>query len=185
MVPTWHNKAQALAYEDAIYTRLSHWSYEITNNNLKLFPTPRNNYTPTMWFRFVIPEDAILSGSENGAYTTDGINNMNTLPFSNILFENINSMGKQWIRRFALALSKEMLGQIRSKFGAIPIPGESVTLNGTDLISQGREEQEKLREELKTILSELTYEKLIENDKNMTENAKEIIQDTPLKIFVG
>ena len=185
LVPTWHNKAQALAYEDAIYTRLSHWSYEITNNNLRLFPTPRNNYTPTMWFRFVIPEDAILSGSENGVYTTDGINNMNTLPFSNLPFENINSMGKQWIRRFALALSKEMLGQIRSKFGAIPIPGESVTLNGGDLISQGREEQDKLREELKTTLAEMTYPKLVEQQNAVSENVNKIQERVPLTVFVG
>ena len=185
LVPTWHNKAQALAYEDAIYTRLSHWSYEITNNNLRLHPVPRNNYTPTMWFRFVIPEDAILDGSENGVYTTDGINNMNTLPFSNLPFENINSIGKQWIRRFALALSKEMLGQIRSKFGSIPIPGESVTLNGTDLITQGREEQEKLREELKTTLAEMTYPKLLEQQGNITENTNKIQERIPLTVFVG
>ena len=185
LVPTWHNKSQALAYEDAIYTRMSHWSYEITNNNLRLFPVPRNNYTPRMWFRFVIPEDAILGGSENGVYTTDGINNMNTLPFSNIPFENINSIGKQWIRRFALSLSKETLGQIRSKFGAIPIPGESVTLNGGELITQAREEQEKLREELKTTLAEMTYPKLLEQQGAIAESTTKIQERIPLTVFVG
>lgn len=185
LVPTWHNKAQALAYEDAIYTRLSHWSYEVTNNKLRLYPTPRNNYTPKMWFRFIIPEDAILDGSEAGLSTLDGINNMNTLPFSNLPFNNINSMGKQWIRRFALAISKEILGQVRSKFGSIPIPGEAVTLNGTDLITQGREEQEKLREELKTTLAEMTYPKLVEQQGAITENTTKIQERIPLTVFVG
>ena len=92
----------------------------------------------------------------------------------------------QWIRRFALALSKETLGQIRGKFGGnVPIPGESISLNATDLLNQAKEEQAQLREELTTILGDTTYQKLIENDKDMTENAKEIIQDVPLKIFVG
>ncbi len=111
---------------------------------------------------------------------------MNTLPFENIPYENINAIGKQWIRRFALALSKETLGQVRGKFGGnIPIPGDNVTLNASDLLSQAATEQKDLREELKTLLSEMTYDKLIETDKNMTENAKDIMQDVPLKIFVG
>ena len=75
---------------------------------------------------------------------------MNTLPFENIPFENINSIGKQWIRRFALALSKETLGQVRGKFGGnIPIPGDNVSLNASDLLSQAKEEQSALKEELR------------------------------------
>ena len=89
---------------------------------------------------------------------------MNTLPFENIPYDNINSIGKQWIRRFALALSKEMLGLIRSKFATIPIPNESVTLNGPALVTEAKEEQNLLRDELKTVLDELTYEKLAEKD---------------------
>jgi len=67
------------------------------------------------------------------------------MPFANIPFENINSIGKQWIRRFALAVTKEMLGQIRGKFATIPIPGDSVTLNASDLLSQAKEEQASRR----------------------------------------
>ena len=83
-------------------------------------------------------------------------------------------------------MSKETLGQIRGKFGGnVPIPGENVSLNASDLLSQAQAEQEKLREELKTILDEMTYPKLIESDKTMTENAKDIISDVPNGIFVG
>ncbi len=104
----------------------------------------------------------------------------------NLPFDKINSIGKQWIRRFALALSKETLGQIRGKFGGnVPIPGDNVTLNASDLLSQAATEQKELREELKTMLAELTYDKLIATDKEMSENAKDVIQDVPLKIFVG
>ena len=67
----------------------------------------------------------------------------------------------------------------------MPIPGESVTLNASDLLGQAKEEQNALRDELKTILSEMTYDKLLETDKSMTENAIDVMSDVPLKIFVG
>jgi hypothetical protein len=110
---------------------------------------------------------------------------MNTLPLDNVPYENINAIGKQWIRRFSLSLSKETLGLIRSKFATIPIPGDSVTLNGDQLASQAREEQEKLREELKTVLDEMTYGQLMASDAQLIEDANKIQQKIPLLIFVG
>jgi hypothetical protein len=137
VIPAWHNKMQAIAYEDHLYTRTSHYSYEINDNNLRLYPIP-------------------------------------------------NSIGKQWIRRFCLALSKETLGQIRGKFGGVvPIPGESVTLNASDLLSQAKDEQNALRDELKAQLDEMTYPKLTEQDKGMIDNSATILERVPLKIFVG
>ena len=116
----------------------------------------------------------------------DGVNNMNTLPFENIPYEKINSIGKQWIRRYSLALCKEILGQIRGKFGGnVPIPGDNVTLNASDLLSQAKEEKQALKEELQKQLDEMTYNKLMDQDATMTEKAKDIISDAPLKIFVG
>jgi hypothetical protein len=185
VIPAWHNKLQAVAYEDHLYTRTSHYSYEVINNQLRLYPTPDSVSPENIWFRFTISggSDVWEDDYESGQ---NGINNMNSIPFENIPYESINAIGKQWIRRFALALSKETLGQVRGKFGGnVPIPGDNVSLNASDLLSQAANEQEKLREELKTILAEMTYDKLIETDKNMTENAKELIQDVPLKIFVG
>ena len=110
---------------------------------------------------------------------------MNTLPFSNLPYNSINSIGKQWIRRFALAISKETLGQVRGKFGSIPIPGNDVTLNASDLLSQAQSEKETLREELKTVLDELTYEKLSEKQNNITTTALETMQKIPVGIFQG
>ena len=115
----------------------------------------------------------------------EGVNNMSTLPFENIPYEAINSIGKQWIRRFTIALCKEILGNIRNKFTTIPIPGESVTLNGSDLISQGKEEQEKLREELKTVLDELTYSKLAEGNATLLDAVQKVQEKIPLPVLVG
>lgn len=183
IIPVWQNKIQAIQYEDHLYTRTSHYSYEIINNNLRLYPTPDGTSPEKFWFRFSIRESTWTDEYNDGQ---DGVNNMNTLPFENIPYENINSIGKQWIRRFALALSKETLGQVRSKFGNnVPIPGDNVTLNGTDLLNQAKDEQDKLRTELKEQLEAMTYDKLIETDKNIVDNTNSIQKQVPLGIFVG
>jgi hypothetical protein len=181
LIPTWQNKSQALAFEDAIYTRMSHFSYELRNNNLRLSPIPYTGGPTKMWVEFSIPTDVW----DNDDTATDGINNMNTLPIGNLPFKNINSIGKQWIRRFALALCKETLGQVRSKFGNVPIPGQQVSLNGTALVSEAKTEQNALRDELKTTLAELTYAKLAEADANMLESTEKVLDKVPNYIFVG
>ena len=185
IIPVWQNKAQAAAYEDAIRTRTSIFSYELRNNNLRIFPIPPNLWaSKKMWFDFSIEEEAWKEQSDRKS-GVDGVNNINTLPYANIPFNNINSIGKQWIRRFALALAKEMLGQVRGKFTTIPIPGEAVTLNHSEILSQAKEEKEKLREELKVILDELTYAKLIETDAAMADNSQKVFVSVPNIIFMG
>ena len=187
LVPVWQNKAQAMEFEDAIYTRNSHYSYELENNRLRLFPMPTNpgDLMPEFYyFDFRIVEDA-WSTANSGSAGIDGINNMNTIPFANIPYANINSIGKQWIRRFALSLCKETLGQIRSKFATVPIPGESVTLNGTALISEAREEQASLRTELKDVLDQLTYQALTAKDSEIADNVNNLSQKIPAGVFVG
>jgi hypothetical protein len=184
IIPAWQNKLQAINYEDSLYTRVSHWSYEIHNNILRLYPTPSGLEDQQYWIHFTVERDA-WEESTDRRHGADGVNNMNTLPFANIPYENINSIGKQWIRRFALAVCKEMLGQVRSKFGAVPIPGESVTLNGASLITEGKAEQKDLRDELKTILDELTYAKLAEKDAAISDNVVKLQKNIALPIYVG
>jgi len=186
IVPVWQNKLQSMAYEDALNVRVSHWSYEIKNNRIRIFPQPAQGVAPAkFWFNFTIestPWEESESDRESGV---QGINNMNTLPFQNIAYGSINSIGKQWIRRFALALAKEMLGQIRGTFATIPIPGESVTLNAADLLGQAKAEQDALRDELKATFDELTYSKLAETDAVIGDNAEKVLADIPAGIYVG
>jgi hypothetical protein len=185
VIPTWQNKLQAIMYEDSIRTRVSNYSYEVINNKLRLFPTPTDVAPDRFYFRFTVKKDAFEEDSDRKT-GIDGVNNMNNLPLSNIRYSSINSIGKQWVRRFALALSKEMLGQIRGKLGGnIPIPGGTVTLNSSDLLSQAKSEQESLRTELKTVLDELTYEKLLTKDANMTKTAADTLSKVPVPLFVG
>jgi hypothetical protein len=158
IIPAWQNKAQSMAFEDAIYTRNSHYSYEIKNNRLRIFPKIVETSPKEYWMEFFVESEPWEKGdTENrgGDTSTEGINNLNTVPFENLPYGNINAIGKQWIRRFALALS------------------------------QATSEQEKLREELKTTLDELTYSKLMEGDAAMMESVNTINKMIPLKVFVG
>tara|TARA_B100000287_G_scaffold314060_1_gene297440 strand:- start:721 stop:1923 length:1203 start_codon:yes stop_codon:yes gene_type:complete len=186
LIPTWQNKMQAIMYEDSIYTRTSHFSYEIKNNKLRMFPSPQDamafNDRP-VWFRFYIKEDSTVDGEYDDG--VKGVNNLNTLPYGNIPYENINAIGKQWIRKYALALCKEMLGQIRGKFTQIPIPGESVTLNHSELLSQAKEEQQQLKDKLREILKETEYQELSKISSEKAETAAKTFAFSPLPIFVG
>jgi hypothetical protein len=189
IVPTWQNKLQAIMYEDSLYTRVSHYSYEIIDNRLRLYPIPRGQdnfagFLDRIWFRFRIVDN---SWGEDSDVNTGvrGVNNINTLPFDNIPYENINSMGKQWIRNYALALCKEMLGQIRGKFQTVPIPGESVTLNYSSLLSEAQKEKDDLRQGLTEMLKEIEYTELSKKDQEKVTAAEETLRRSPLPIFVG
>lgn len=188
VIPAWHNKLQAMAYEDNIWTRISHYSFELRNNKVRFFPIPQFNELLKMWFEFTIDDNDVYNLNASGSVGSArnrGVNNFNTVPFSNIPYCNINSMGKQWIRRYALALSKEQLALVRSKFNTVPIPGESVMLNGPELLSAAKDEQEKLRTELREYLDQVTYNVLAEQRAELVENADRVNQKIPKPIFVG
>ena len=184
--PVWDTKQTMQHFEDRLYNRYSHHSFELKNNNLRLFPIPTTTHPQQMWIEFSVGIDAWSQEAlDDPNIGLDGINNLNTMPFPNIPYDRINSIGKQWIRRFALALCKEMLGTVRSKFSSIPIPGNAVQLNGADLVSQAKEEQTALRDELKEILDELTYSQLMEGDAKMLADTSEVQKHIPLPIYVG
>ena len=188
VIPTWQNKMQAIMYEDSIVTRTSNYSYEIKDNMLRLFPTPSYwgyDDSDRIWVQFYV--DLLNAWDSNADYNDgrEGINNLNTVPFDNVPYANINAIGKQWIRKYALALCKEMLGQIRGKFMTMPIPGESVTLNHAELLSQAKEEQQQLKDKLMEILDSVTYPELAKTEAELTEAAETTFKASPLPIFVG
>ena len=184
LVPAWQNVLQAYQFEEDMNVRASHYSFKINDNKLRIFPVPNGTDPKQFWVDFRVSQDAYFE-EDDRKYGADGVNNMNTLPFPNVPYKNINSIGKQWIRRFALALAKETLGQVRSKLGTIPIPGNDVTLNGPALISEAKDEQNSLREELKTVLDEMVYSALAEGDAALQNSLSEVVNKIPTGIYVG
>jgi hypothetical protein len=188
LIPTWQNKMQAIMYEDNIYTRTSHYSYEIIDNKLRLYPEPGHwDFTSveSMWVRFYVQDMDVFTSNSEYNDGVEGVNNLNTLPFDNIPYGNINAIGKQWIRKYCLALCKEMLAQIRGKFTTLPIPGESVTLNHSELLSQAKEEQQQLKDKLMEMLKETEYKELVKYDSETADAAQNLFKNSPLPIFVG
>jgi hypothetical protein len=119
--------------------------------------------------------------------TVNGVSNPSQVPFTNVNFSAINQMGRQWIRQYTLALCMELLGIIRTKMKRIPIPGADLELNGPELMQQGREDKTKLRDQLRDLLSSLTYDKLLEIEASKAENLNTQLRYLPMirPIFIG
>jgi len=161
--------------------RRSNYSYEIVGTNIRIFPRPSETSDgQKLWFRVGYAFDGL-----NPSYTDetiDGVSNPSNVPFGNVTYSKINSMGVQWIRQYTLALSKEVLGQVRSKFGSVPIPNGDLSLNGSDLLSQAQSEKESLKNTLKEMLDSLTYDKLLETEVSQASNLQTYLKTIPIPL---
>jgi hypothetical protein len=114
-----------------------------------------------------------------------GVSNVSDIPFGNIEYGKINSIGKQWIWKMTLALSKEVLGLIRRKMQSIPIPGGDLQLDGAEMVNDARAEMDALRTELRELLESMTYEKLAQKEAEQAESLLRVLSGVPLKIYTG
>jgi hypothetical protein len=133
-----------------------------------------------LFIKFSFPADPFKPNLPYDDESIDGVSNLSNIPFGNITYSKINQMSRQWIRQYTLALCKETLGLIRSKFSSVPIPGSDVQLNGSDLLSQGREDRQRLAESLTETLDGLTYQKLLEADAAQSETMLNILKRVPV-----
>jgi hypothetical protein len=178
VLPTFEDVLRGGMLKLSSKIRKSNYSYRIVGTKLRLFPKPTNT-VPRKLFMLVSYNVNPLDPPVPDA-SIDGVSNLSNIPFGNLRFELINSIGRQWVRQFTLALCKELLGLVRSKFSTVPIPGGDLTLNGGDLVSQGREDKENLRTKLKEMLDEMTYAKMLENDAMQSENLMKVLKAVPI-----
>lgn len=158
--------------------RRSNYSFKIMGTKLRIYPVPTAGTPGKIWLRVAFSPDVMNPSFQDK--TIDGVSNLSNVPFGNLAYGKINSIGRQWTRQYAFALAKELLGQVRSKFSAVPIPGGDLSLNGGDLISQAREEQEKLRTSMVELLDSLTYSKLLEDEAGAATNLQTILKSIPV-----
>ena len=78
-----------------------------------------------------------------------------------------------------------MLGQIRGKFTTIPIPGDTVTLNHSELLTQAKAEQQDLRDKLKEMLQGMEYHELVKISAQKADSTAKTFVFSPVPIFVG
>jgi hypothetical protein len=158
--------------------RRSNYSYKIVGTKIRIYPKPTSANPKSLWLRVAFSPDPM-----NPAYQDDsiyGVSNLSNVPYGNLMYSRINSIGRQWVRQYTLALSKELLGLVRSKFGSIPIPGGELSLNGSDLATSAQSEQETLQTQLREMLEELTYSKMLEDEAAAADNLQRILSNIPI-----
>lgn len=160
--------------------RRSNYSYKITGTKIRIFPSPTADNPLKLFIRVGFENDPLNPSIPDASI--NGVSNLSNVPYGNFTFAKVNSIARQWIRQYALALCKELLGMIRSKFGSIPIPGAELQLDGADLKSTAKEEKDRLRTDLKEMLDSMTYNKLIEIKSAEVDNLQKILKATPIPL---
>jgi hypothetical protein len=189
VLPVFEDILRRGMLETAFRVRRSNYSYGIFGSNLKIFPVPstaiqlgklflRVRTSPTNPVDPTAIGGGLMSGSAADS-TLYGISGPNNFPVSNIPFSSITQPGRQWIRQYCLALCKELLGLVRSKYQSIPIPNSELTLNGDALRSEGREDQTRLRDQIKEWLQKLTHNALMEQQATLAENMQKQLRYVP------
>ena len=174
-------RVQAIELNDAI--RKSAYSFNLVNNKVRIFPDPEES--STLYFDYVVTNDRDnpLKADYSGSVNT--ISDYSNVPYQNMEYKFINDVGRQWIRKYGLALTKELLGIIRSKYGTIPIPNAETTLDGETLRSEAAAEKEGLITELRETLEATSRKAMLEADKDEAEFLQEKLQKVPYPIYIG
>ena len=183
MMPVYADmlRLQAIELNDQI--RKSAYSFQLRNNKLRIFPRPDSSYK--LHFEYVVRSDRDNALITEHSGSSDVISDFSNVPYDNMKFTNINDVGKQWIRKYGLALTKELLGIVRSKYGAIPIPGAETSLDGDTLRSEASAEKEALVTQLREILEQSSRKALMEADKDESEFLQEKLKKVPYPIYIG
>jgi hypothetical protein len=185
VLPVFEDVLRRGMLETAFRVRRSNYSYEVLGGNLRIYPIPSTDLQLGRLYIKLMPPQNPLNPT---AYTDDsiyGISGPQNMPLGNIPFSSINQPGRQWIRQYTLALCRELLGLIRSKFQTVPIPNADLTLNGEALVTQGREDKEKLTTQMKEFLANLTHTKMLENDALAAENLNKQLKYIPMPLGKG
>jgi len=178
VLPVFEDILRAGMLDVSNRVRRSNYSYQLMGTKLRIFPTPSVNLPKNLFLRVRFRMDPLRPPRPDP--TTYGVSNLSNIPFGNLTYSRVNSIGRQWVRQYGLALSTELLGTIRSKFSSVPIPDADLTLNGPDLISRGREDKKELRDKLKEMLETLTYDKIAETQALKAENIMKHLKTIPV-----
>ena len=176
-------RIQAIEFNDQI--RKSAYSFEIRNNQMRIFPIPTES--GSVWIEYVKTSDrdnplrTRYSGSSDDTVVSD-YSNVN---YDFMTYSNINDVGKQWIRKYTLALAKELLGIIRSKYGNIPIPNAEVSMDGETLRAEATAEKEQLIEQLRENLEQTSRKALLEAQKDESDFQQDTLRKVPYPIYIG
>ncbi len=169
---------QAIEFNDQV--RKSAYSFELINNKLRIFPIPDRSID--LWFQYIKIDERANSAVQNAPGRVTNVSNIN---FANPNYTQINSIGRQWIFEYTLALCKEILGYIRGKYSQVPIPNREVTLNQSDLLQSAKDERIALIERLRAYFDETSRQALLARKQAESDSAMNELGKSPMQIYIG
>jgi len=183
MMPVYADilRMQAIEFNDQI--RKSAHTFELVNNKIRIFPRPTSSYK--LYFEYILKSDRDNPLQTAHGETSNVVSDYSNVPYDNMEYKFINDVGKQWIRKYGLALTKELLGMIRSKYGSIPVPGAETTLDGDTLRTEAQSEKETLVTQLRENLEASSRKMMLEADGEESTRIQEKLNKVPLPIYIG
>jgi hypothetical protein len=182
MMPIYEDvlRMQQIEFNDHI--RKSAHTFNIVDNKLEIFPVPTDGTVNKVYFEYMSRDEF---EHDSQIVQADSLSDYSDVPYDFIQYSNINDVGKQWIRKYTLALSKELLGAIREKYSSVPIPDGEVNLDGAALRAEAQVEKDMLITQLRENLEELSRKNVMENKAHESTHQQEMLRKVPLKIYVG
>ncbi len=179
VLPVFEDILRAGQMDISHRVRRSNFSYKVIGTKIRIFPMPTGDQTnKNLWMRIAFAPDPLNPAFRDD--TINGVSNLSNVPFGDLTYSKVNSIGKQWVRQYTLSLSMELLGLVRSKFKSLPIPNADIQLDGDNLISQGREDKKELVGKLREMLDSMTYDKIVEINATKAENIQKQLRTIPV-----
>ena len=182
MMPIYEDvlRMQQIEFNDHI--RKSTFSFNIVDNKLEIFPVPTGMGKTRVYFEYMSRDEF---EHDSQTIQNDSLSDYSDVPYDFIQYSNINDVGKQWIRKYTLALAKELLGAIREKYSSVPIPDGDIQLDGAALRAEAQVEKDMLVEQLRGNLEEMSRKNVMENKAHESDHHQDMLRKVPLKIYVG
>jgi hypothetical protein len=182
MMPIYEDVLRMQQIELNDHIRKSAHTFNIVDNKLEIFPIPTIETIDRVYFEYMSRDEF---ANESQTIQADSLSDYSDIPYDFIQYSYINDVGKQWIRKYTLALSKELLGAIREKYSSVPIPDGEVNLDGAALRAEAQVEKDMLVTQLRENLEELSRKNVMENKAQESTHQQEMLKKVPLKIYVG
>jgi len=176
-------RIQAIEFNDQF--RKSAFTFNIVNGKIRVFPVPTSTNVGLygkLFFDYYVRKEFVENSTD---VKSNVVSDYSNIGYDFIEYCGINDVGKQWIRKYTLALVKELLGAIREKYSTIPIPGSEISLDGAALRSEAQSEKELLMTQLRETLEELSRKVQFENRNNEANQHQEMLRKVPLAIYIG
>jgi hypothetical protein len=173
-------RSQAIEFNDTV--RKSAHGFELVNNTLRIFPRPTS--VDTLHFHYTVREDRENIAITDANERTGSVSDYSNIPYQAMTYRLINEVGKQWIRKYTLALCKELLGAIRGRFSSIPHATGEIVMDGPELRAEAQVEKDALIEQLRETLEEVSSKNQMQLQADISDQHQQMLNKVPLPFYI-